>query len=190
MPVHDLDTSTAAVDSDVLTERGRVFSGVQPSGLPHIGNHLGAFGNYLESAGWPRGALVYYEVALSIEQADPILWLNAGTVYRKLRKPKDAVNAYIRALSIDPNNARAHYNLGAVYDEQGKYEAAVEEYKIALLLDPLLGDPATNPQVAHNERITAVKLLLYQEQVGMIGLPLAEVPGGGLDPEAATDEPR
>ncbi len=26
---------------------GRVFSGVQPSGLPHIGNHLGAFRNYI-----------------------------------------------------------------------------------------------------------------------------------------------
>jgi tryptophanyl-tRNA synthetase len=26
---------------------GRVFSGVQPSGLPHIGNYLGAFRNYL-----------------------------------------------------------------------------------------------------------------------------------------------
>jgi tryptophanyl-tRNA synthetase len=28
-------------------ERGRVFSGVQPSGLPHVGNHLGAFSNYI-----------------------------------------------------------------------------------------------------------------------------------------------
>ena len=27
--------------------RGRVFSGVQPSGLPHIGNYLGAFRNYI-----------------------------------------------------------------------------------------------------------------------------------------------
>ena len=27
--------------------RARVFSGVQPSGLPHVGNHLGAFGNYI-----------------------------------------------------------------------------------------------------------------------------------------------
>jgi tryptophanyl-tRNA synthetase len=26
---------------------GRVFSGVQPSGLPHVGNHLGAFSNYI-----------------------------------------------------------------------------------------------------------------------------------------------
>jgi tryptophanyl-tRNA synthetase len=29
------------------TGRGRVFSGVQPSGLPHVGNHLGAFSNYI-----------------------------------------------------------------------------------------------------------------------------------------------
>ena len=27
--------------------RERVFSGVQPSGLPHIGNYLGAFRNYI-----------------------------------------------------------------------------------------------------------------------------------------------
>jgi tryptophanyl-tRNA synthetase len=27
--------------------RQRVFSGVQPSGLPHVGNHLGAFSNYI-----------------------------------------------------------------------------------------------------------------------------------------------
>jgi tryptophanyl-tRNA synthetase len=27
--------------------RGRVFSGVQPSGLPHVGNYLGAFRNYI-----------------------------------------------------------------------------------------------------------------------------------------------
>jgi tryptophanyl-tRNA synthetase len=29
------------------TPRGRVFSGVQPSGVPHVGNHLGAFSNYI-----------------------------------------------------------------------------------------------------------------------------------------------
>ena len=31
----------------VPAARGRVFSGVQPSGLPHVGNHLGAFSNYI-----------------------------------------------------------------------------------------------------------------------------------------------
>jgi tryptophanyl-tRNA synthetase len=32
---------------DASASRGRVFSGVQPSGLPHVGNHLGAFSNYI-----------------------------------------------------------------------------------------------------------------------------------------------
>jgi tetratricopeptide (TPR) repeat protein len=145
---------------------------------PH---QLAAFGNFLESNGWPEGAIVYYEVALSLADDDPVLWLNAGTLYRKLGEPKTAVDAYVKTLRLDPNNARAHYNLGAVFDEQGKYQDALEEYKIALLLDPSLGDPATNPQVAHNERLLAVKLMLYQEQKGSTGLPLAEVPGGGLD---------
>ena len=142
---------------------------------------LAAFGNFLESNGWPQGAIIYYEIALSIEEQDPVLWLNAGTLYRKLGEPKTAIDAYARTLSLDPNNADAHYNLGAVFDELGKYHEALEEYKIALLLDPALGDPATNPQVAHNERLLAVKLLLYQEQKGASVLPLADVPGGSLD---------
>ncbi len=33
--------------SSVSPTRARVFSGVQPSGLPHVGNHLGAFSNYI-----------------------------------------------------------------------------------------------------------------------------------------------
>jgi len=33
--------------TDVAATRGRVFSGVQPSGLPHLGNYLGAFRNYI-----------------------------------------------------------------------------------------------------------------------------------------------
>lgn len=144
---------------------------------------LAAFGNFLSDSGWPEGAIEYYLVALSIEQEDPILWMNAGTVHRQLGQHDDAVQAYRRALSIDPNNAFAHYNLGAVYDVSGKYEPAVEEYKIALTIDPTLGDPRYNPQAAHNERLLAVKLMLYKEQAGHLGLPLVEVPGGGIETE-------
>lgn len=144
---------------------------------------LAAFGNFLSDSGWPEGAIEYYAVALSIEQEDPVLWVNTGTLHRKLGEHKAALQAYQRALSLDPNNAHAHYNLGVVLDGMGKYEDAVEEYKIALLLDPALGDPATNPQVAHNERLLAVKLLLYKEKIGNVGLPLVEVPGGALEPE-------
>ena len=43
------------------------------------------------------------------------------------------------------------------------------------------------------QRLVAVKLLLYQEQEGAIGLPLVDVPGGELgDPaaEEGADAPR
>ena len=41
------DTLGSTLPDTQPTARGRVFSGVQPSGLPHVGNHLGAFGNYI-----------------------------------------------------------------------------------------------------------------------------------------------
>ena len=41
------DTLTTTIPATQDASRGRVFSGVQPSGLPHVGNHLGAFGNYI-----------------------------------------------------------------------------------------------------------------------------------------------
>jgi len=41
------DTASTPAATDAPASGGRVFSGVQPSGLPHIGNHLGAFRNYI-----------------------------------------------------------------------------------------------------------------------------------------------
>jgi tryptophanyl-tRNA synthetase len=41
------DTASTPATTDAPASGGRVFSGVQPSGLPHIGNHLGAFRNYI-----------------------------------------------------------------------------------------------------------------------------------------------
>ena len=42
-----MSTSAATPASSGAATRGRVFSGVQPSGLPHVGNWLGAFRNYI-----------------------------------------------------------------------------------------------------------------------------------------------
>jgi len=139
---------------------------------PH---QLAAFGNFLSDLGMNRLALEYYAVALSIEREDPVLWINVGTLHRQLGEFSPALAAYSRALAIDPNLAVAHYNLGAVLDEQGKYEEALEEYRVALTLDPSLGDPAVNPQAANNERLVAVKLMLYKQQTGSLGLPLVEI---------------
>jgi tetratricopeptide (TPR) repeat protein len=142
---------------------------------------LAAFGNFLAQSGMKRVALEYYAAALSVEQDDPLLWLNVGTLHRQLREFDQARGAYGQALSLDPNNAFAHYNMGAVLDEMGDYDQSIEEYRIALTLDPSLGDPATNPQAANNERLLAVKLMLYDEQTGSLGLPLVDVPGGTVE---------
>jgi tryptophanyl-tRNA synthetase len=42
-----LSTAPSAVPPTASAGRDRVFSGVQPSGLPHVGNYLGAFANYI-----------------------------------------------------------------------------------------------------------------------------------------------
>lgn len=142
---------------------------------------LAAFGNFIAENGLIEEALEYYRIAVGIDRKDPVLWLNQGILLRRIGDAKSAVGSFSQALSIDPNNAAAHYNLGAALDELGNYDEALEEYKIALRLDPSLGDPSVNPQAANNNRLTAVKLMLYREQGGATTLPLASVPGGRLE---------
>jgi tetratricopeptide (TPR) repeat protein len=147
---------------------------------------LAAFGNFLGQNLMLQEALEYYAVALWLEEDDALMWANVGTLHRQLGQMSDAVSAYARSLAIDPHNGYTHYNLGATLDEMGKYKDAIEEYKVALTLDPSLGEPETNPQAVNNERLLAVKLMLYKEQGGSVGLPLVDVPGG----EADADEDR
>jgi len=141
---------------------------------------IAAFGSFLSQNGMNRVALSYYDLAVSLEQEDPLLWMNLGTILRQIGELSEAAKAYSEALALAPNNAFAHYNLGAVLDGLGKYEDCLEEYRIALTLDPSLADPAINPQIANNERLLAVKLTLYRENVGTLGLPLVDLPDGGL----------
>lgn len=143
---------------------------------------LAAFGNFLADNGLNREALEYYGVAVRLQPKDSLLWTNLGTLQRQLGDLGQATSAYQRALALDRNNSLAHYNLGAVHDQAGRYEAAISEYKLALTLDPKLGDPTVNPQAANNDRLLAVKLLLYREQAGSMGLPLSEVPDGTAQP--------
>ena len=115
---------------------------------------------------------------LGLDDTDTTIWLNAGTLQRQTGNLGAAAGAYSEALGINPNHAYAHYNLGAVLDEMGEYDSAIEEYRLALMIDPTLGDPAINPQAANNEKLTAVRMMLYKEQAGNLGLPLVTVPNG------------
>jgi tetratricopeptide (TPR) repeat protein len=144
---------------------------------------LAAFGNFLGQNLMLREALEYYAVALFLDEDDALMWANVGTLHRQLGEMSNAVSAYARSLSIDPHNGYTHYNLGATLDEMGKYKDAIEEYKVALTLDPSLGEPETNPQAVNNDRLLAVKLMLYNEHGGSVGLPLVDVPDGEANAE-------
>ena len=144
---------------------------------PH---QLAAFGSFIAQNGMTRDATEYYRVALRLEDGDPVLWINAGTLYLQAGEPGDAAEAFGHALTIAPNNAFAHYNMGAALHEMDRYENAIEAYKTALALDPDLGDPAVNPQAANNKLLLAVRLMLYQEQMGSLGTPLLNLSTGKL----------
>ncbi len=142
---------------------------------------IAAFGNFLGQAARTETALAYYDLALGLDDGDTTIWLNAGTLQRQVGNLGAAAGAYVEVLRIDSAHAYAHYNLGAVLDEMGEYDDAIEEYKIALTLEPTLGDPAINPQAANNEKLMAVRMLLYKEQSGGLVLPLVTVPNGQID---------
>ena len=102
-----------------------------------------------------------------------------------------AESAFKKALAINPAHALAHYNLGAVYDADKKYDEAIEEYRRALVLDPGLADPRKNPQVVNNEYLLAVKLTIYENQAGSLGLPLLQMqppPAPAVPPKNAAPE--
>jgi tetratricopeptide (TPR) repeat protein len=150
---------------------------------------LAAFGNFLSEHGLHHAGLEYYKVALRLEDDDEVLWVNIGTLRRKVGDLSGAASAYSKALSLNPNYALAHYNYGAIMDAQDKYKEAIHAYQVALTLDPTLGDPEFNPQVANNRHMTTVKTLLYQANVGTAGLPLVDVSTESLESAAGSDAP-
>ena len=75
--------------------RTRVFSGVQPSGLPHLGNYLGAFRNYiaLQDAGDAIYCIVDYHALTSTHDAELI------------RRNTQQMALGLLALGLDPERA-------------------------------------------------------------------------------------
>ena len=146
------------------------------------------FAAYLAKRGMPRIALQFQEYALKLDDKNPILWMNLGTIRRTTGSLSSAAAAFKSAIALDPAIAMAHYNLGAVYDADKKYDDAVEEFRRALVLDPDLADPRTNPQVVNNERLLAVKLQIYNDQAGSLGLPLLQMQKNEPKPKPTPDK--
>lgn len=76
----------------------RIFSGIQPSGVPHLGNYIGAIRNWVELQKTSRDNVVMYSVvdlhALTVHQA-PLL------LKRNIRN----TTACLLACGIDPQRS-------------------------------------------------------------------------------------
>jgi tryptophanyl-tRNA synthetase len=88
------ETPAAPAPSAPATNN-RVFSGVQPSGLPHLGNYLGAFRNYiaLQESGDAIYCIVDYHALTSTH--DP----------ERIRTNTHEMALTLLALGLDPNRA-------------------------------------------------------------------------------------
>src|SRR6188474_2323988 len=95
-PVHSPAMATeilpAPAPVEAPAERPRIFSGIQPSGVPHIGNDLGAIRNYVKLQ-WEYEAIyciVDYHALTSLHDAD------------RLRRQTHEMAAGLLALGLDP----------------------------------------------------------------------------------------
>lgn len=146
------------------------------------------FAAYVAKRGMPRIALAFQEYAIKLDDKDATLWMNLGTIRRTIGSLGPAASAFKSAIALDPTNGMAHYNLGSVYDADKHYDDAIEEYRRALVLDPELANPRKNPQVVNNDRLLAVKLQIYNEQAGSLGLPLLQMQKEEPKPKPAPEK--
>src|SRR4051794_1414628 len=95
-PVHSAGMATEILPAPspvaARAPRPRIFSGIQPSGVPHIGNDLGAIRNYVRLQ-WEYEAIyciVDYHALTSLHDAD------------RLRRQTHEMAAGLLALGLDP----------------------------------------------------------------------------------------
>ena len=94
----------------------RVFSGVQPSGLPHLGNYLGAFRNYiaLQQTGDAIYCIVDYHALTSTHEAELIRRNTTDMAIALLALGLDPEKAILFRQSDRPEHAELAYLLSTV----------------------------------------------------------------------------
>lgn len=102
--------------SSVPRSGERVFSGVQPSGLPHLGNYLGAFRNYiaLQESGNAIYGIVDYHALTSTHDAELIRTNTYEMALGLLALGLDPEKAILFRQSDRPEHAELAYLLSTV----------------------------------------------------------------------------
>ena len=81
-------------------------------------------------------AIVYYEIAIGLNQNFTEAHYNLGVAFKDKGQPDEAVHCFQRVLQLNPDHAGAYYNFGGILVSKGKYEEALQCYRKALELKP------------------------------------------------------
>ena len=160
--------------------RARVFSGIQPTGSPHIGNYLGALKNW---------AKIQYDY----ESIYCIVDLHAVTIYQEpneLRAKIEELAAMLLAIGIDPKHSSlvvqssipAHAELAwmlTCVTPVGWLER-MTQYKIKASTQETVGDGLLQYPV-----LMAADILLYNAAIVTGGRRSIAAPGAGARHRAA-----
>ncbi|HZP87700.1 MAG TPA: tetratricopeptide repeat protein [Burkholderiales bacterium] len=97
-------------------------------------------GLLLEAKGDPLGALEAYQQAVERNGKAAEALNNLGNVYRKLQRPREALQAFARAIEVNPACAAAYLNRGlALSEDPAQQHAALEALRTAVHLAPANG---------------------------------------------------
>jgi arylsulfatase A-like enzyme/Tfp pilus assembly protein PilF len=136
-----LDGEAISVYGAYLTEAGRSAEAVaflEPYAKNTQANVdvLTALGMAEARQGQRDRALATFARARALDPGNPMVLVNAGTVYLMAGERAQARQAFEAALDIDPEVARAHNSLGVIAAEEGHLDLAVERWTRAVALDP------------------------------------------------------
>ena len=81
-------------------------------------------------------AKIYYNKALALNSAEPMVYNNLGLVDFNKGLYKDAEQEYLKEISINPYYDDVYFNLGLLYYKTGKIDKAKQEFQKTLQINP------------------------------------------------------
>jgi Flp pilus assembly protein TadD len=136
-----LDGEAANLYAVYLTEAGRPREALEflnpllEAITPDI-DLLTAQGMALAALGRRDEALAAFAKARTLDPSNPMVLVNAGTVYLQSGDRVRARQAFEAALDIDPSVSRAENSLGVIAAMEGRHEEAIVRWKRAVELNP------------------------------------------------------
>jgi len=135
----DYASAVKAYDEAIVNMRSRAASKADSSGagydLPWSRK-----GVALVLSGDVEGGIKCLQMALKLNPANAVTWINLGNALTKLGKHREAVVAFDNAIVHDPKQEIAWNNKGNALARQGKYIDALRCYNSAIKINPRYHD--------------------------------------------------